>query len=132
MILKNIKHITRHNHSYTQRKQNISINTHAYTNQHLTCISSFINGKHNCRHKLGKNTYFIENLSCNQLRCCNVPPNHRPLFSSISQQHTTPELGMILTRNKGTLADSHIAKDLSKFSQANTVGFIRLQRRLKG
>ena len=30
---------------------------------------------------------------------------------------STPDLGMIPTRNKGTLADSHIAKDLSKFSQ---------------
>ena len=29
----------------------------------------------------------------------------------------TPKLGMITTRNKGTLADSHIAKDLSKFSE---------------
>ena len=41
----------------------------------------------------------------------------------------TPELGMIPTRNKGTLADSHIAKDISKFSQAKTTfGFIRLLR----
>jgi len=44
----------------------------------------------------------------------------------------TPELGMIPTRSKGTLAGSHIAKDISKFSQAKTsFGFIRLQRRWK-
>ena len=42
----------------------------------------------------------------------------------------TPELGMIPTRNKGTLAGSHIAKDISKFSQAKTTfGFIKLPRR---
>ena len=28
----------------------------------------------------------------------------------------TPNLGMIPSRNKGTLADSHIAKGISKFS----------------
>ena len=30
----------------------------------------------------------------------------------------TPEMGMIPTRNKETLVDSHIAKDMSKFSQS--------------
>ena len=45
---------------------------------------------------------------------------------------TTPELGMILTRNKGTTTGSHIAKDTSKLSQAETTfGFIRLLRRWK-
>ena len=39
---------------------------------------------------------------------------------------------MIPIRNKGTLADSHIAKDTTKFSQANIVGFIRLQKSWKG
>ena len=34
---------------------------------------------------------------------------------------------MIPTRNKGTLADSHISKDTTKLSQSNIVGFIRLQ-----
>ena len=44
----------------------------------------------------------------------------------------TLELGMIPTRNKGTLAGSHIAKDISKFSQAKIAfGFIRLLRRRK-
>ena len=45
---------------------------------------------------------------------------------------TTPESGMISIRNKGTLAGSHIAKDISKFSQAKTAfGFIRMLRRWK-
>ena len=44
----------------------------------------------------------------------------------------TPELGMIPTRSKGTLAGSHIAKDISKFSQAKIAfGFIMLLRRWK-
>ena len=44
----------------------------------------------------------------------------------------TLELGMIPTRSKGKLAGSHIAKCISKFSQANTVEFIRIQRSWKG
>ena len=45
----------------------------------------------------------------------------------------TPELGMVPTRNKGTLAGSHITKAISKFSQAKTkFGFIRLLRSWKG
>ena len=40
---------------------------------------------------------------------------------------------MIPTRNKGTLADSHIAKDTSKFSQVKLqFGFIRLLKSWKG
>ena len=46
--------------------------------------------------------------------------------------NATPKLGMIPTRNKGTLAGSHISKDISKFIQANTIGFIKLQRSWKG
>ena len=38
----------------------------------------------------------------------------------------TPELGMISYRDKGTLANSYIAKDAIKLSQANTIGFHRL------
>ena len=146
MILKNIKHISKHNHSYTQWKQNISINIHAYTSWHLTCISSFINGKYDCRHKLGKNTYLIKNLFRNQLRCCNVPPNHRPACSLISQQRCHPRVRHDSPRNK-ELTGLHIAKDNNttrvhsaakptqlglsgeqKIIQANKVGFIRPSR----
>ena len=31
-----------------------------HINQHSTCTSSFINGKYDCRHKLGKNTNLIK------------------------------------------------------------------------
>ena len=140
MILKNIKHISNHNHSCTQWKQNISISIHAYTDKHLTCISSFINGKYNCRHKLGKNTYLIKNLFHNQLHRYNVPPNHRPVCSLISQQRCHPQAGHDPPRNK-ELAGLHIAKITKHakptklglsgkqwISQANIVGFIRPSR----
>ena len=39
----------------------------------------------------------------------------------------SPELGMISYRNKGTLANSYIAKGAITLNQANTVGFIRMQ-----
>ena len=130
-----------HNHSYTQRKQNISINIqHVYHH-------SFINGNYNCRHKLGKDTYLIENLFRNQLRRCNVPPNHRLACSLISQQRCHPRAGHDSPRNK-ELTGLHVAKDNNttrvhsstkptqlglsgkqQISQANKVGFIRQSRR---
>ena len=106
-------------------------------------IPSFINGKYNCRRKLGKNTYLIKNLFCNQLRRCNVPPNHSPTCSSISQQRCHPRTGHDSPKNK-ELTSLHIAKDNNttrvhsstkptqlglsgkqRISQANQVGFIR-------
>ena len=65
-----------------------------------TCSYYFIN-KYNCRVKY-KNTYLEKKLPRNQLCRCNVPPNDRLVFSSISQYHATLELGMISTRNQGT------------------------------
>ena len=38
----------------------------------------------------------------------------------------TLERGMISSRNKGTIADSYIAKGAIKINQANIVGFIRM------
>ena len=51
---------------------------------------------------MSKITYLMKNSIRNQLHRCNVPPNHRPACSLISQQHYHPELGMILQgiRNK--------------------------------
>ena len=48
---------------------------------------------YNCRDKIDKNTYFGRSSSCNQLCCCNVPPIHMPVCSSISQQHCHPRAG---------------------------------------
>ena len=117
---------------------------HIHNIQH--CTSSFINNKYDCRHKLGKNTYLIKDLLHNQLRRCNVPPNHRPACSLISQQRCHPRAGHDSPRNK-ELTSLHIAKDNNttrvhssakptqlgllgeqQISQANKVGFIRPSR----
>ena len=42
----------------------------------------------------------------------------------------TLELGMISSRNKGTLTDSYIAKGAAILNQADTVGFIRLTQKM--
>ena len=73
-----------------------------------------------------KNTYLIKDLSRNQLRRCNVPPNHRPACSLISQQRYHPQVGHDSPRDKEQ-ASLHIAKDTQK-RQANTVGFVRPSR----
>ena len=73
-----------------------------------------------------KNTDLIKNSFRNQLRRCNVPPNHRPVCSLISQQRWHPRAGHDSPRNKEQVG-LHIAKDTQN-SQANTVGFIRPTR----
>ena len=44
-----------------------------------------------------------EEFTHNQLRRCNVPPNHRPACSSISQQRCHPRAGHDSSRTKGQL-----------------------------
>ena len=57
-------------------------------------ISFLINSKlQNCRGKMHKITYLIKSFLHNQLRRCNVPPNHRPACSSVSQQRCHPQAG---------------------------------------
>ena len=70
-----------------------------------------------------KNTYLIKNSSRNQLRRCNVPPNHRPACSLNSQQCYHSRDGHDSPRNKEQ-AGLHIAKGTQNI-QASTVGFIR-------
>ena len=43
----------------------------------------------------------MKNLSRNQLRRCNVPPNHRLACSSISQQRCHPRAGHDSSRDRG-------------------------------
>ena len=57
--------------------------------------------------KMGKVTYLMKTLLRNQLRRCNVPPNHRPACSLISQQHCHPRAGHDSPRNKGTSRLTH-------------------------
>ena len=54
-----------------------------------------------------KITYLMKALLCNQLRRCNVPPNHRPVCSLISQQRCHPRAGHDSLRNKGTSRLTH-------------------------
>ena len=79
-----------------------------------------------CRDEIVKNTYLMNNLSPNQLRHCNLPPNHRPVCSLIFQQPYHPRVGHDCPRNKGQIG-LHIAKD-TLISQANIVGFIRISQ----
>ena len=93
-----------------------------------------------------KNTYLIKDSSRNQLHRCNVPPNHRPACSLISQQCCHPRVGHDSPRNK-ELTGLHIANDNNttrvhnsakptqlgllgeqQIIQATKVGFIRPSR----
>ena len=90
----------------------LCIDAYAYIimfNTWIACMDDFLS-LYNCRHKLGNNTYLNNNLFCNQLRHYNVPPNHRPTCSSISQQRYHPRAGHDSLRNK-ELIGLHIAKD---------------------
>ena len=68
-----------------------------------------------------KNTYLQKKLSRNQLRCCNVPPNHRPTCSLISQQRCHPRAGHDSPRNKEQ-AGLHIAKDTQNTAKPTQLG----------
>ena len=96
-------------HTFLQHSFNI--------NHHINMFINFINRIYSCRSKMDKITYLRMNSIRNQLRRCNVPPNHRPACSSISQQRCHPRAGHYTPRNKGTSRLTH--------SQANQVGFIR-------
>ena len=81
--------------------------------------------------KMDKITYLMMNSFRNQLRRCNVPPNHRPACSLISQQRCHPRAGHDSPRNKGTSRLTH-SQGYTKHSQANKVGFIRPSRSWEG
>ena len=114
-------------------------NTHSY--KHSTCSSYSLNNKYKYIDEMVKITYLVKNSSRNQLRRCNVPPNHRPACSLISQQCCHPRAGHDSPRNKEQ-AGLHIAKDTKNTAkptqlglsghqqdnQANMVKFIRPSR----
>ena len=70
---------------------------------------------------MDKSAYLMNNLIRNQLCCCNVPPNHRPACSLISQQRCHPELGMILQGIR-ELAGLHIAKGIQNTAKQTQLG----------
>src|SRR5713101_657614 len=74
---------------------------------HQVHYSSF-NTNINYREAVNSGTYLlIKNFTRNQLRRCNVPPNHRPACSSISQQRCHPRAGHDSPRIKGTSRLTH-------------------------
>ena len=97
-------------------------NTHSYKNS-FNMFITFTNRKYDCRSKIDKTTYLMKNSFHNQLRRYNIPPNHRPACSLISQQRCHPRVGHYSPRNKGTSRLTH-SQGYTKHSQANTVGFI--------
>ena len=127
-------HICINDHQTSEEISFIHIIQHVH---HLSLSKNtivYINGK-----EIDKNTYLKISLSCNQLRRCNVPPNHRQVCPSTTQQHCHPRAKHDSTSNKGKLAGSHVAKDtqnsvnptqlgLSSYRQTSqyTSQFIRL------
>ena len=105
---------------HTRRKQHTFL-------QAFNMFITFINRKYDCRSKIDKITYFIKNSFHNQQRRCNVPSNHRPACSLISQQRCHPRVGHDSPRNKGT-SRLTLSQGYRKHSQSNTVGFIRPSR----
>ena len=110
--------------------------------QEFYMFITFIKRKYDYISKINNITYLMMNSFRNQLRRCNVPPNHRPTCSLISQQRYHPWTRNDSTRNK-ELTDSHIANNNNttrvhssakptqlglsseqQISQANKVGFI--------
>ena len=98
-------------------------NTHSY-NHSFNMFITFINRKYGCRSKIGKITYLMKNSFHNQLRRCNVPPNHRPTCSLISQWRCHPPARHDSPRNKGTsrLTHSHKTQNIAKTTQLGLSG----------
>ena len=109
-----------HNHLHTQRNQTYIHSSIQHVHRHS------LNNKYKRRDEMVKNTYRIKDSSRNQLRRCNLPPNHRPTCSLISQQHFHPQAGHDSTRNKGQSSLTH--SQVTPISQAHTVWFIRPSR----
>ena len=120
---------------YHAQMQSFSIHSYKYVSHtaELTCIHSNIHSTCStlsltenivAEVKMDKITYLMMNSFRNQLRRCNVPPNHRPACSLISQQHCHPRAGHDSPRNKGTSRITH-SQGYTKHNQANTIGFIR-------
>jgi len=99
----------------------------SYSESKHTFIQAFhmfiiiINSKYDCRSKIDKITYLIKNSFRNKLRRCNVPPNHRPACSLISQQSYHPRVGHDSPRNKEQ-AWLHIAKDTQNTAKPTQLG----------
>ena len=93
-----------HNYHYVSCTAESIMHSNKHSSQHVHFNSST---KYSCRSKIGKIAYLMMKSIHNQLRRCNVPPNHRPACSLISQQHCHPWAGHDSPRNKGTSRFTH-------------------------
>ena len=86
---------------------------------HLTCSSFSLTENIVAELKMDKITYLMMKSFRNQLRHCNVPPNHRPACSLISQQRCHPRAGHDSPRIKGTsrLTHSQVYINIAKPTQ---------------
>ena len=92
---------------------------HIHFYKHSTCSLHSLTVNIVAEVKMDKTTYLKMNSFRNQLRCYNVPPNHRPTRSLISQQRCHPRAGHDSPRNKGTTG-LHVAKDTQKHTAKPT------------
>ena len=81
--------------------------SYIYTSIHSTCPSKSLTVNIVAEVEMDESTYLMNNSIRNQLRRCNVPPNHRPACSLISQQRCHPRAGHDSPRNKGTSRLTH-------------------------
>ena len=116
-MLRCVKHTSMHSYSTYSGSKHI----HSSINMFIIMIHQTLDSKCKCRTKMDKNAYLINISSRNQLRRCNVPPNHRLACSLISQQHCHLRVGHDSPRNKGL-------SRLTQYNQVNTVGFIGTSR----
>ena len=87
----------------------------------------------NCRDKITSNTYLsMENSPATSYVAATFHPTIGQCAHQSFSNTATPELGMIPTRNKGTLTYSHIAKGISKFIQAKQSWVYRDAKELEG
>ena len=96
-----IHHNKMHNSSIIQRKQHVPSSIHMFIKIHKTIDSI----AEITRSRLL--IFFMKSLPCNQLCRYNVPPNHRPACSSISQQHCHPRAGHDSSKDKGQCRLTH-------------------------
>ena len=113
-------------HSYNYLSDTAE-STYIHTSIRSTCSSHSLTENMVEEVKMDKITYLMKKSFHNQLRRCNLPPNHRPTCSLISQQRCHPRAKHDSPRNKGTSRLTH-SQGYTKHRQSNTVGFIRPSR----
>jgi hypothetical protein len=71
-----------------------------------------------CKFNTAEYLSYAKGVPRNWLCNCNVPPNHRPVCSSISQHHCHPRAGHDLYKEPGNSRLTH-SQTYTKMSQAN-------------